>query len=164
MSKITLIDFWQSQKELGIHCKTVEEAQKICEATKKISLTNRRPWLIAYPDYKDWYTCPKNAYIENDGMFNCSTYGLEQVYEFDDIIFEKEKQINENVKKVFEILGVEPYEEFKIREKNTSYVGERLYYITENLIICNRVNPVPDNWLQRIIIGELQIIKLPKNI
>lgn len=72
--------------------------------------------------------------------------------------------MTENAKKIFEMLGVEPNERFKIQynEKNSYYIGETLYYINENLIICNQVSSAPDNWLQRIIVGELQIVKLPR--
>lgn len=72
--------------------------------------------------------------------------------------------MTDNVKKVFDLLGVEPNEKFKIQynDKDSYYIGETLYYINENLIICNQVSPAPNNWLQRIIVGELEIIKLQK--
>ena len=74
--------------------------------------------------------------------------------------------MNDNVRKVFDILGIEPNEEFKIQynEKDSYYIGETLYYIDENLIICNGLSAALDNrnWLQRIIVGEWQIVKLPK--
>lgn len=66
--------------------------------------------------------------------------------------------MNSNVKKVFEMLGVKPYEKIKI-EGN----GDTIYRIDEELYIY-RDNEIlrSDKGLNNLITGYFKIIKLPK--
>lgn len=99
MNKITLLDFWNSRKELGIHCKTLEEAQKICEASKKLLFENRLRPFLGYPEYKEWNICKNNAYLTNDSLFKYGSEGLEETYEFGDIIFNKPQDLNDLIER-----------------------------------------------------------------
>ena len=66
--------------------------------------------------------------------------------------------MTENVKKIFEILGVEPNERFKIAEHN-----EGKFYITDDLsIIDDKGAEKPTNMLRALLNGRITIIKLPK--
>lgn len=66
--------------------------------------------------------------------------------------------MNDNVRKVFDMLGVKPYEKFKI-EGN----GDTIYRIDEELFIY-RDNEIlrSDKGLNNLINGYFKIIKLPK--
>lgn len=74
-----------------------------------------------------------------------------------------------NVRKVFDILGVEPYEKFKIKDTRFQVLGieEHIYYIDEDLyirengeggegILCS------DKSLCNLLNGKCKIVKLPK--
>ena len=64
--------------------------------------------------------------------------------------------MNDNVRKVFDILGVEPNEKFKVE----GYDGT--YYISEKLFV-NRSNGImSDLALGYLLNGDFKIIKLPK--
>lgn len=69
--------------------------------------------------------------------------------------------MNDNVRKVFDMLGVEPNEKFKI-EGN----GDTIYYIDEKLYVYRvyRNNEIlyNDRGLSNLIYGYFKIIKLPK--
>lgn len=66
--------------------------------------------------------------------------------------------MNDNVRKVFDMLGVEPNEEFKIKGNgDTIYrIDEELYIYRDNEILCS------DKGLNNLITGYFKIIKLPK--
>ena len=66
--------------------------------------------------------------------------------------------MNDNVRKVFDILGVEPYEKFKIEgnEDTIYYIDEELYVHRDKEILCS------DKGLNNLINGYFKIIKLPK--
>ena len=66
--------------------------------------------------------------------------------------------MNDNVRKVFDMLGVEPYEKFKIEGNgDTIYrIDEELYIYRDNEILCS------DKILKYLINGYFKIIKLPK--
>ena len=77
--------------------------------------------------------------------------------------------MNDNVRKVFDILGVEPYEKFKIKDRRFQVLGakEYIYHIDEDLyirengeggegIICS------DKSLCNLLNGRSKIVKLPK--
>lgn len=68
--------------------------------------------------------------------------------------------MNDNVKKVFEILGVEPNEEFKLQCKNGD-ISDKLYHIGNELdIFCGeRLTFIS---IALILKGIYKIIKLPK--
>ena len=65
--------------------------------------------------------------------------------------------MNDNVRKVFDILGVKPYEKFKI-EGN----GDTIYHIDEKLYIY-RDNEIlrSDKGLNNLINGYFKIVKIP---
>lgn len=66
--------------------------------------------------------------------------------------------MKDNVRKVFDMLGVEPNEKFKI-ENN----GDTIYYIDEELYICrDKEFLCSDKGLSNLIYGYFKIIKLPK--
>ena len=66
--------------------------------------------------------------------------------------------MSNNVRKVFDILGIKPYEKFKI-EGN----GDTIYYIDEELYIY-RDNEIlrSDKGLNNLLNGYFKIIELPK--
>lgn len=69
--------------------------------------------------------------------------------------------MTDNVRKVFNMLGVEPNERFKIEG-----VDEANYYIDENLYVLKEIKDklieVSDKGLSNILNGYFKIIKLPK--
>ena len=66
--------------------------------------------------------------------------------------------MNDNVRKVFDMLGVEPNEKFKIEGNGDTiyYIDEKLYVYRNNEILCS------DKGLSNLIYGYFKIIKLPK--
>ena len=69
--------------------------------------------------------------------------------------------MNEKVKKVFEILGVEPNERFKLKEDEKIF--EDTFYFDENLLVYGRFGGVIYiNLLNKVLNGYYKIIKLPK--
>lgn len=66
--------------------------------------------------------------------------------------------MNDNVRKVFDILGVEPNEKFKIEGNGDTiyYIDEKLYVYRNNEMLCS------DKGLSNLINGYFKIIKLPK--
>ena len=66
--------------------------------------------------------------------------------------------MNDNVRKVFDMLGVEPYEKFKIEGNGDTiyHIDEELYIYRDNEILCS------DKILKYLINGYFKIIKLPK--
>ena len=68
--------------------------------------------------------------------------------------------MNDNVRKVFDILGVEPNEEFKIIgfEETKFYIDERLY---SYFLSCGNWVPI-NNMIRDLLNGNSTIIKLPK--
>ena len=64
--------------------------------------------------------------------------------------------MTENVRKVFDILGVEPNEKFKVEGNGDTiyYIDEALYVYRDAGIICGGLN--------HLINGVFKIIKLPK--
>lgn len=66
--------------------------------------------------------------------------------------------MNDNVRKVFDMLGIEPYEKFKIEGNGDTiyHIDEELYIYRDNEILCS------DTILKYLINGYFKIIKLPK--
>ena len=66
--------------------------------------------------------------------------------------------MNDNVRKVFDMLGIEPYEKFKIEGNGDTiyHIDEELYIYRDNEILCS------DKILKYLINGYFKIIKLPK--
>ena len=65
--------------------------------------------------------------------------------------------MTDNVRKIFDLLGVEPNEKFKI----TGYTYET-FYITSGLSINDNDGKKVEFLLQSLLNGMLKIIKLPK--
>ena len=66
--------------------------------------------------------------------------------------------MTDNVRKIFDMLGVEPNERFKIAEHN-----EGKFYITDDLyIIDDKGAERPTNILRALLNGRITIVKLPK--
>ena len=66
--------------------------------------------------------------------------------------------MTENVRKIFDMLGVEPNEKFKIAEHN-----DGKFYIADDLsIIDDKGAERPTNMLRALLNGRITIIKLPK--
>ena len=66
--------------------------------------------------------------------------------------------MNDNVRKVFDMLGVEPYEKFKIEGNGDTiyHIDEELYVYRDNEILCS------DKSLSNLLNGYFKIIKLQK--
>lgn len=69
--------------------------------------------------------------------------------------------MNDNVKKVFEMLGVEPDEKFIIITKKK--FSETLHIDTKLRVLTNTSNIVAEA-LRCLLTGEWQIVKLPKDV
>ena len=66
--------------------------------------------------------------------------------------------MNDNVRKVFDMLGVEPNEKFRIEGNGDTiyYIDEELYIRRDKEFLCS------DKGLNNLINGYFKIIKLPK--
>lgn len=66
--------------------------------------------------------------------------------------------MKDNVRKVFDMLGVEPNEKFKIEGNGDTiyYIDEKLYVYRNNEMLCS------DKGLSNLINGYFKIIKIPK--
>ena len=67
--------------------------------------------------------------------------------------------MNDNVKKVFDMLGVKPNEKFKIISKNR--VSQVIHIDTRLRVLTDTSNIVAEA-LRYLLTGEWQIVKLPK--
>ena len=75
--------------------------------------------------------------------------------------------MNDNVRKVFEMLDIEPYEMFKIKYSGNieKCAKDVIYYIDEKLRIYDTGTRFYFNeYLSPLLTGEFKIIKLPKKI
>ena len=69
--------------------------------------------------------------------------------------------MNDSVRKIFDMLGVEPNEKFKV--KDTEGISEETYYLDEKLLVYGEVAGVIHlNFLNKALNGTYKIIKLPK--
>lgn len=172
--KITLKDFFESDEKLGIHCKNEEESKKLCEAFDKMKKT----WHdgVSYVNLNLWvgrHSQNGICYL-NNGFCAEKKWCLDnnlKVYEFENVKFEEEIKMNDNVKKVFEMLGVKPNEKFKIRVGNK--VNDELYFLDDTLTIFSIGKVVGLNgddigyeakqgMLRLLLSGKNEIVKLPK--
>lgn len=68
----------------------------------------------------------------------------------------------DNIRKIFDMLGVEPNEKFKIKYSR-NIAEDTIYYIEKNLRIRSQGNnSYYDEYLSQLLTGEYTIIKLPK--
>lgn len=95
--KITLEEFWKSEEDLAIHCKTEEQAIKLCKAFDKMG----KKWRSGerYIDDNCWGECEENTCYDNDNNDNgyChvnfyKTYNY-KIYEFEDVILEDKQEL-----------------------------------------------------------------------
>ena len=98
--KITLKDFFNSRKHLVIHCNTKEKAQKLCEAFDKMNKT----WTDGafYTRHTYWDEYKEKTCYSNEGTYCYKDWYLglgHKVYEFEDVILEKENYMNDKAKK-----------------------------------------------------------------
>ena len=73
--------------------------------------------------------------------------------------------MNEKIKKVFDILGVEPNERFKIKYRENNNIYDDIYFIKEDLNIYAETKTT-ERWtdlkIRDLLIEHYEIIKLPK--
>ena len=67
--------------------------------------------------------------------------------------------MNDNVRKVFDMLGIEPNERFKV---DGLLGGNHIFTIDENLIISDDSETIHIYLLTSLLTGDCKIIKLPK--
>lgn len=73
--------------------------------------------------------------------------------------------MNEKIKKVFDILGVEPNERFKIKYRKNNQICNAIYFIKEDLNIyaeTKTTERLTDLKIRDLLIEHYEIIKLPK--
>ena len=180
--KITLKEFFDCEKKLAIHCDSEWKAKQLLRAFHKMG----KHWRDgkSYLDKSCWEVYYEETCYSNNGGYDgldWLTEHYDAVYEFEGVYLPNDediatamaklkKVINSvygltSVKKVFDILGVEPNEEFKIKHKDAIYVPHYKYKIDEELYVWFRVN---SHWsrscidLAEFITGTYEIIKLPK--
>ncbi len=118
MSKITLKEFFESKDKLAIRCKTIGEAIRLCNECDFIG-QSIEPEINLY-EQEDFI---KNACYTNDRQYlTIDKLDEYTIYKIEDIDFEVEKQINDNVKKFFEMLNLKPYKKFELN-------GGGIYYL-----------------------------------
>lgn len=71
-----------------------------------------------------------------------------------------------NRKEIFKIIGVKPYERFKLKYYPLGNIGDNDYYINGDFEVFEVVDGKSnicdcDNYLSRILAGSLEIIKYP---
>ena len=177
--KITLKAFFDSEKSLAIHCDSEWKAKQLLRAFHKMGMHWRDG--KSYLDKSYWEVYYEKTCYSNNGRFeelDWVTEHFDAVYEFEDVYLpndediatamaELKRTINSaydltSVKKVFDILGVEPNEEFKIKHNDYTYVPH--YKIDEEL----HVWIAGSYWLRSginladFIVGTYKIIKLTK--
>lgn len=180
--EITLKAFFDSEKKLAIHCDSEWKAKQLLRAFHKMG----KHWRDgkSYLDKSCWEVYYEETCYSNNGGFSeldWLTEHYDAVYEFEEVYLPNDEDIAPamaklkrvinsvygltSVKKVFDILGVEPNEEFKIKHKDAIYVPHYKYKIDEELYVWFRVN---SHWsrscidLAEFITGTYEIIKLPK--
>lgn len=68
--------------------------------------------------------------------------------------------MNDNVKKVFEMLGVKPMQNFQLEFKNDGYISDNYYF--DNELFGYWSGSRYPGLLRDILVGEVKIIKVPK--
>lgn len=172
MKKITLSEFFKNDEKLAIHCDTEEKANLLLKAFDKMGKRWRSNQ--SYLEENNWRGFKEETCYENDGTYCCKGFypGTSYiVYEFEEVILEDGNYMNENVKKVFDMLGVKPNEKFKIRVGNK--VNDELYFLDDTLTIFSIGKVVGLNgddigyeakqgMLRLLLSGKNEIVKLPK--
>lgn len=160
MKKITLSEFFKNDEKLAIHCDTEEKANLLLKAFDKMGKRWRSNQ--SYLEENNWRGFKEETCYENDGTYCCKGFypGTSYiVYEFEEVILEDGNYMNENVKKVFEMLGVEPNEEFKVISKKRVF---QVIHIDTRLRVLTDTSNIVAEALRYLLTGEWQIVKLPK--
>lgn len=147
---------------MGIHCKNEEESKKLCEAFDKMKKT----WHdgVSYVNLNLWvgrHSQNGICYL-NNGFCAEKKWCLDnnlKVYEFENVKFEEEIKMNDDVKKVFEMLGVEPMQNFQLEFKNGHISGN---YRLDNELFGYYGDCRYPELLRDILVGEVKIIKSTK--
>lgn len=160
MKKITLSEFFKNDEKLAIHCDTEEKANLLLKAFDKMGKRWRSNQ--SYLEENNWRGFKEETCYENDGTYCCKGFypGTSYiVYEFEEVILEDGNYMNENVKKVFDMLGVKPNEKFKIISKKRVF---QVIHIDTRLRVLTDTSNIVAEALRYLLTGEWQIVKLPK--
>ena len=158
MKKITLSEFFKNDEKLAIHCDTEEKANLLLKAFDKMGKRWRSNQ--SYLEENNWRGFKEETCYENDGTYCCKGFypGTSYiVYEFEEVILEDGNYMNENVKKVFDMLGVKPNEKFKIISKKRVF---QVIHIDTRLRVLTDTSNIVAEALRYLLTGEWQIVKL----
>lgn len=158
MKKITLSEFFKNDEKLAIHCDTEEKAN-LLKAFDKMGKRWRSNQ--SYLEENNWRGFKEETCYENDGTYCCKGFypGTSYiVYEFEEVILEDGNYMNENVKKVFEMLGVKPNEKFNVMSKGK--VDSEVLRIDTRLRVLTDTSNIVAEALRYLLTGEWQIVKL----
>lgn len=161
MKKITLSEFFKNDEKLAIHCDTEEKANLLLKAFDKMGKRWRSNQ--SYLEENNWRGFKEETCYENDGTYCCKGFypGTSYiVYEFEEVILEDGNYMNDNVKKVFEMLGVKPNEKFNVMSKGK--VDSQVLRIDTGLRVLTDTSNIVAEALRYLLTGEWQIVKLPK--
>lgn len=159
MKKITLSEFFKNDEKLAIHCDTEEKANLLLKAFDKMGKRWRSNQ--SYLEENNWRGFKEETCYENDGTYCCKGFypGTSYiVYEFEEVILEDGNYMNENVKKVFEMLGVKPNEKFNVMSKGK--VDSEVLRIDTRLRVLTDTSNIVAEALRYLLTGEWQIVKL----
>lgn len=152
MKKITLSEFFKNDEKLAILCDTEEKANLLLKAFDKMGKRWRSNQ--SYLEENNWRGFKEKTCYENDGTYCCKEFYLGTsyiVYEFEEVILEDGNYMNENVKKVFEMLGVEPNEEFKVISKKRVF---QVIHIDTRLRVLTDTSNIVAEALRYLLTGE----------
>lgn len=159
MKKITLSEFFKNDEKLAIHCDTEEKANLLLKAFDKMGKRWRSNQ--SYLEENNWRGFKEETCYENDGTYCCKGFypGTSYiVYEFEEVILEDGNYMNENVKKVFEMLGVKPNEKFNVMSKGK--VDSEVLRIDTRLRVLTDTSNIVAEALRYLLTGEWQIVKI----
>ena len=115
----------------------------------------------SYLEENKWRGFKEKTCYENDGTYCCKGFyqGTSYiVYEFEEVILEDGNYMNNNVKKVFEMLGVKPNEKFNVMSKGK--VDSEVLRIDTRLRVLTDTSNIVAEALRYLLTGEWQIVKL----
>lgn len=167
MKKITLNEFWNSPELCAIHCKTKKGAIKLLTAFDKMG----KKWCdgSSYLKYNSWGAYKEETCYSNKGEFCSKGFYLGtiyRVYEFEEVELGG-RTMNDNAKKIFEMLGIEPNQEFKIKDDKNKEPRYR-HFFDDNLTLkflndtCEECFFASAKTFMELIKGTYTIVKLPK--
>lgn len=167
MKKITLNEFWNSPEKLAIHCDTEEKANILLKAFDKMGKKWNSSTLYTKESNYEWYeekTCYSNkGFFCSNEIYSAMNF---KIYEFEEVELGG-RTMNDNAKKIFEMLGIEPNQEFKIKDDKNKEPRYR-YFFDDNLTLkflndtCEECFFASAKTFMELIKGTYTIIKLPK--